>query len=438
MPKVRTQFSLLLFLTSILAASVFAQTPTVADVLQNRITNAKAQLIVKNYSAAIWELENIRRESNDRAVDRMASVLLMNAYLEQGNFKEAQNFLKELGNEKDQIGAEDFIAVGSQVTSGAKTLLKRYQSLGLKVTDKDLPKYAKDDLDEMRQTLELVIDESKDIGKYQAVQQNAMALLEEASTARSGLARDSYDAKRWENELSYAREQLANSGSRIVNAVAGTNPTEIVDGNEIAETDEPIEDDKVELVLTPKSEIDAEKVESKEAEMPLAVDRAIPTDRKVVIVPSAEKTPLQVKEKAESPDAPDAKVLAEEKSEKKETDDEEDVTTKTEPPADVAATAETEVDPDSPVTVGSLVTYATKRVNPVYPRQARTMRMSGVVKVELMVDEDGNVASIKKMDGPTLLKRAAEDAIRKWQFKPFVRDGQPVKATGFVSFNFNL
>ncbi|MBK9765808.1 MAG: hypothetical protein IPP63_01605 [Chloracidobacterium sp.] len=28
--------------------------------------------------------------------------------------------------------------------------------------------------------------------------------------------------------------------------------------------------------------------------------------------------------------------------------------------------------------------------------------------------------------------------MRKWKFKPFVRDGQPVRATGYVNFNFAL
>jgi hypothetical protein len=37
-----------------------------------------------------------------------------------------------------------------------------------------------------------------------------------------------------------------------------------------------------------------------------------------------------------------------------------------------------------------------------------------------------------------MLQAAAKDAIRKWKFKPFMRDGQPVRATGFVSFNFAL
>jgi protein TonB len=56
----------------------------------------------------------------------------------------------------------------------------------------------------------------------------------------------------------------------------------------------------------------------------------------------------------------------------------------------------------------------------------------------VLVDEDGTVAKISDTDGPPMITQAASDAIRKWKFRPFERDGQPVKATGFVSFNFNL
>ena len=86
----------------------------------------------------------------------------------------------------------------------------------------------------------------------------------------------------------------------------------------------------------------------------------------------------------------------------------------------------------------SLIAYATKQQPPVYPPAAKSMRATGVVKVEVTIDEKGDVAEVQKASGPALLQAAAKDAIRKWKFKPFVRDGQPVKATGFVNFNFAL
>jgi protein TonB len=91
-----------------------------------------------------------------------------------------------------------------------------------------------------------------------------------------------------------------------------------------------------------------------------------------------------------------------------------------------------------PMDVGSLITFATKQQAPVYPAAAKSMRTTGVVKVEVTVDETGKVTEVKNTSGPTLLQAAAKDAIRKWTFRPFVKDGQPVKATGFVNFNFSL
>jgi protein TonB len=66
------------------------------------------------------------------------------------------------------------------------------------------------------------------------------------------------------------------------------------------------------------------------------------------------------------------------------------------------------------------------------------MRTTGVVTVAVTIDEQGNVANIDNVTGPGMLQTAAKDAIRKWHFKPFIKDGQPVKATGFISFNFAL
>ena len=93
---------------------------------------------------------------------------------------------------------------------------------------------------------------------------------------------------------------------------------------------------------------------------------------------------------------------------------------------------------NTPVNVGSLLEFAVQKTNPTYPSTARTLRQTGVVRLEVIVDEDGKVSQVQNLTGPSLLQNAAKDAVKKWKFKPFLRDGQPVKATGFLSFNFNL
>ena len=110
------------------------------------------------------------------------------------------------------------------------------------------------------------------------------------------------------------------------------------------------------------------------------------------------------------------------------------------PITETAASAPQNIAPkdDSPMNVGSLVSYATRQSPPVYPLAAKSMRASGVVKVEVTVDEKGDVATVQKVSGPMMLQDAAKDAIKKWKFKPFVRDGQPVKATGFINFSFTI
>src|ERR1043166_6056505 len=53
--------------------------PTSGDVMRDRITKAKAYIVVRNYGAAAYELENIRKESSDPAVLGVVNVLLMNS-----------------------------------------------------------------------------------------------------------------------------------------------------------------------------------------------------------------------------------------------------------------------------------------------------------------------------------------------------------------------
>jgi TonB family protein len=64
----------------------------------------------------------------------------------------------------------------------------------------------------------------------------------------------------------------------------------------------------------------------------------------------------------------------------------------------------------------------TTRVTPNYPGLARSMNISGTVKVEAVVAPDGTVKSASLTGGHPLLGQAAVDAIRKSKWEPASRE----------------
>jgi protein TonB len=81
---------------------------------------------------------------------------------------------------------------------------------------------------------------------------------------------------------------------------------------------------------------------------------------------------------------------------------------------------------------------ALRRVEPVYPANAREAKQSGVVRVEVSIDERGNVTSVQVLSGPPMLRGAALAAARGWKFKPSTIGGTPVKTSSVIDFNFKL
>ena len=402
---------------------------TTADVMRERIMKAKTYLAVKNYNGAIYELENIRRETVDPTVHSVLNVLLMNSYLELADYDRAQKFLTEISKlqEKNQPNAAaNYFAIAGQVIRGSKNQLERYRSFGLSVSDRNLPLEAQVDLEGMRQTLELVVEQSKLLSKNKTQVANAMALVEEASGARSNLAKDEYDANRWKGEIADAREQLTNARSNVINVVGDAN------GNAVAMNEKQVQkvDESAPIMMPVGKEDPVREVPPTKNENNKPVETAIVKEEaKPEII--TENTEASAAENSEPTKRKRRIIGSAPKTENK-------TETKTESKETVAAENITVSADNSPIEIGALAGYATKKTNPIYPSTARTMRMSGVVKLEIIVDEDGKVAEVQNADGPALLQNAATIAIKKWRFRPFKRDGQPTKASGFVSFNFNL
>lgn len=90
------------------------------------------------------------------------------------------------------------------------------------------------------------------------------------------------------------------------------------------------------------------------------------------------------------------------------------------------------------VNFGALNRYAARLANPVYPQIAQQRNSVGLVTVEVSLDEEGKIVSVKATSGPVDLRRAAEDAVRRSKFNPVTVGGKAVKATGFINFNFKL
>lgn len=76
---------------------------------------------------------------------------------------------------------------------------------------------------------------------------------------------------------------------------------------------------------------------------------------------------------------------------------------------------------------------------PTYPRAALRRRESGNVLLRVHVGPDGVPRAIDLISGSGSrhLDRAATDAVRKWRFRPAMRDGQPVSGAVQVPISFN-
>jgi protein TonB len=73
---------------------------------------------------------------------------------------------------------------------------------------------------------------------------------------------------------------------------------------------------------------------------------------------------------------------------------------------------------------------------PAYPPLARAAHISGTVSVQVLIDEQGNVVSAHAVDGHPLLQSVCVAAARQARFSPTFLEGEPVKVTGVIQYNF--
>jgi TonB family protein len=281
-----------------------------------------------------------------------------------------------------------YFGLAGRILGGVRTRLERYRVFGLNVADEELPAEAAGDVDRLRKLVERVFAQGRQLREENARNMDATALLEEAAGVRVRLASKDEERAQWQSEVTDARGRLM-----------GANTS------------------------TPGNGTSA----------PLTTRRAQTTSAPPELSPtvSAQSTPTPMNASpAASSNTPATTANTAQPS-----------GTSTPPANSQAATAPSGSNgaaDGKPLEVGSLLPIAAQKVAPSYPATARLARVTGKVTVFLMLDEKGAVATIERTDGPQLLRRAAEDAARRWKFRPTLINGQPVRVSGFINFNFAL
>jgi TonB family protein len=78
-----------------------------------------------------------------------------------------------------------------------------------------------------------------------------------------------------------------------------------------------------------------------------------------------------------------------------------------------------------------------KKIAPIYPEEARKEKISGIVLLDVTINEEGKVSAVKtKESAHPSLEKAAIDAVKQWEYVPMQMNGKSVAVITTITINF--
>jgi protein TonB len=92
------------------------------------------------------------------------------------------------------------------------------------------------------------------------------------------------------------------------------------------------------------------------------------------------------------------------------------------------------------ITVGGNVQAAKliQQPKPAYPPLARQARVQGTVRFSAVIGKDGTIQNLQVISGHPLLIQSAQEAVRRWVYKPTLLNGEPCEVMTQIDVNFTL
>jgi protein TonB len=77
-------------------------------------------------------------------------------------------------------------------------------------------------------------------------------------------------------------------------------------------------------------------------------------------------------------------------------------------------------------------------VEPQYPPLAKQAHIQGTVVLHAVIGKNGHVQGLQVVSGHPMLTASAINAVKQWQYKPYMLNGQPVEIDTTITVNFTL
>ena len=90
------------------------------------------------------------------------------------------------------------------------------------------------------------------------------------------------------------------------------------------------------------------------------------------------------------------------------------------------------------ISAGVAVGMIQSNTVPIYPPEAKAAGIWGTVLLRAVIGVKGRVSEVQVVSGPPELQQAAMDAVRSWQYRPYLLNGEPVEVNTQINVVFTL
>jgi protein TonB len=79
-----------------------------------------------------------------------------------------------------------------------------------------------------------------------------------------------------------------------------------------------------------------------------------------------------------------------------------------------------------------------RKVQPIYPVLAKNAHIQGAVVLEALISKSGRIENLQLVSGHPMLVPATIEAVRQWQYKPYILNGEAIEVETQITVNFTL